>query len=80
MQFVLTTNAIAALAGCTPAFALKMARAGRIRCQCASNGTNLFTSEDSAVLRRLKTEAIARRYGRAANVQLPNTRRALGKL
>lgn len=52
--------------GCTPAFLLKEARAGRIPYKRLQSGMYLFSAADSDLVRRLKAESIARRYARAA--------------
>jgi hypothetical protein len=64
-QYVLTSRRISVIADCTQQYVGQLAAQGLIPYVVASNGTRLFTEEAASIVRRIKAERIARRFGNA---------------
>jgi hypothetical protein len=62
-RFVLTSRSVSAKADCTQQYVGQLAIEGLVPHVVASNGTRLYTEEAASIVRKIKAERIARRFG-----------------
>jgi hypothetical protein len=64
--FVLTSRAVSTRADCTQQYVGQLAVQGLVPHVVASDGTRLFQEGAADIVRKIKAERLARRWGRAA--------------
>jgi hypothetical protein len=60
-RFLLTSRAVSVEADCTPQYVGQLALQGLVPHLVASDGTRLFSEEAASIVRKIKTERLARR-------------------
>ena len=65
-QFVLTSRGVSVKADCTQQYVGQLAAQGLVPHVVASDGTRLYPEEAAEIVRKIKAERLARRWGRPA--------------